>query len=170
MGMSETTVEERFSRHETSRTSWEIRDSSGTVVATAARRGLDISTNRGAYRLGGGWRPGTPARNTRDGSTAFTVSMGYPVFGKRIVSSDGTAYTLRYSGRGAEKMVMDVIDAHNVTVMTLKWATSVDPRRHRFPVGEAMLTGGLDIHGDIMLLMTLAFHVFQVHLTPRFNT
>jgi hypothetical protein len=165
--MSQHTVEERFSRHETSPTSWELRDRSGAVVATATRGGRDISTNTGSYRLGGGWRPGTPARDTRDGITAFTISMGYPAFGKHITGSDGASYRLRYSGRGAEKMVMDVIDAHNITVMTLKWASAVDPHRHRFPLGEAMLTGGLEASGDIMLFMILAFHVFQCHLTPR---
>jgi hypothetical protein len=93
--------------------------------------------------------------------------MGYPAFGKHIVGSNGAAYTLRYSEKVAENMVMDVMDEHKVTVITLKWASSVDPRRHRFPLGEAMLTGGLEQGGDIILLIALAFHVFQCHLIPR---
>jgi hypothetical protein len=116
--------------------------------------------------MGGGWRPGTPIKDITNGKTAFTLSIGFPAFGKHIVKSNGTAYTLSYSGRGAENMVMDVVDPRDLTVMTLMWISPVDIRKRRFPLGEAVLTGRYEPDEDIVLLMTLAFHVFQCHLQP----
>jgi len=59
------------------------------------------------------------------------------------------------------------IDDRNVTIAALRWLPPVHPLLGRFPLGEAIVAAGPKPGGDTVLLVAVAFQIFQWNLVPK---
>lgn len=161
---------ERFTRRGAGKR-YEIRRDSGEVVGTVVYTGLtggpDIKTDRGAYRVSYRGQRHARVKDSENGRTVLTLGKGMFGYYRRIERPDGESLDVRYVGKLRDGMTMDLVDAGGACAVTVAWRPPVLRRTLRFPLGEASVYRTAALGGDNVLLVALAFMVFQHHLQPR---